>query len=203
MASEVILESKLAKDYALENIAGSLSYLLIKAMPGPSVDFTVLPLNLSIVIDVSASMKGDKIKYAKEASRLVIDSLSPDDMVSIVIFSDAAKSIVPHTQVTDKASIIKAIDKIGPVSGTRMFYGIEQAIMEMNMVAYRDCVNMMKLLTDGETEGESKCIEMIKREKDRGIIVSTFGIGDTYNELLLKTISDITLGKVYHLQSPR
>jgi Ca-activated chloride channel family protein len=202
MASEVIFECKLAREYALENIAGSLSYLLIKAMPSPSIDFDFLPLNLSIVIDVSASMKGDKIKHAKEASKLVIDLLSPDDMLSIVIFSDAAKSIVPHTRVTDKDSIIKAIDKIGPVSGTRMFYGIEKAIEEMNMDAYRDSVNMMILLTDGETEGETKCIDLVKQEKDRGVIISTFGIGDTYNELLLKAISDITLGKVYHLQAP-
>lgn len=202
MASEVILESKLAREYALENIAGSLSYLLIKAMPNPSMNFSVLPINLCIVIDVSASMKGDKIKYAKEASRLIIDSLSPDDTLSVVIFSDAAKSIVPHTNVIDKDSIIKAVDKIGPVSGTRMFYGIEKAITEMYIDGHDDSVNMMILLTDGETEGETKCIDLVNQVKDRGIIISTFGIGDTYNELLLKAISDITLGKVYHLQSP-
>ncbi len=202
MASEVILECKLARDYTLENIAGSLSYLLVKAMPNPSMNFSFLPLNICIVIDVSASMKGDKIKNAKEASKLVVDSLSPDDMLSIVIFSDAAKSIVQHSNVHDKESIIKAIDKIGPVSGTRMFYGIEKAINELDLEANRDCVNMMILLTDGETEGEVKCIDLARQVKDMGVIISTFGIGDTYNELLLKSLSDITLGTVYHLQSP-
>jgi Ca-activated chloride channel family protein len=202
MASEVIIESKLAREYALENIAGSLSYLLVKTMPNPSMNFSSLPLNICIVIDVSASMKGDKIKSAKEASKLVVDSLSPDDMLSIVIFSDAAKSIVQHTNVQNKESIIKAIDKIGPVSGTQMFYGIERAINELDLDTNRDCVNMMILLTDGETEGEVKCIDLAQQVKDRGVIISTFGIGDTYNELLLKSISDITLGTVYHLQSP-
>ncbi|MEJ2739230.1 MAG: VWA domain-containing protein [Dehalococcoidia bacterium] len=201
MSSEVLLECKLAREYTLENIAGSLSYLIVKSMPDPAISFSLLPLNLSIVIDVSASMKGNKIKYAKEASSYIIDSLSPDDNVSVVIFSDAAKTIVPSTKVTDKDAIIKAISKIGPVSGTRMYYGIEKAIDEMNKVTDRDNINIMILLTDGETDGEDICLDIVRRERDKGIAISTFGIGETYNELLLKSISDVTLGKIYHLQS--
>lgn len=201
MSSEVLLECKLAREYTLENIAGSLSYLIVKSMPNPAINFNLLPINLGIVIDVSASMKGNKIKYAKEASSYIIDSLSPDDNVSVVIFSDAAKTIVPNTKVADKNTIISSINKIGTASGTRMFYGLEKAIDEMDKVTDRDSIDIMILLTDGETEGEEKCLDIVRNEKEKGITISTFGIGETYNELLLKSISDITLGKIYHLQS--
>ena len=110
MSSEVLLECKLAREYTLENIAGSLAYLIVKSMPDPAINFNLLPLNLSIVIDVSASMKGNKIKYAKEASSYIINSLSSDDNVSVVIFSDAAKAIVPNTKVLDKNAIISAVN---------------------------------------------------------------------------------------------
>lgn len=199
--TEVTLECKLARKYALENIAGSLAYLLIKATPNPTLDFGSLPLNLGILIDVSRSMKGDKIQYAREASKLVVQSLSPDDMISIVIFSDNARAIVPHNEARDKTSILAAIDKIRTVSGTRMYKGIETAVAEMRKATKPGCINFMIILTDGETEREELCLSLAQQEMRNKLVISTFGIGDTYNEGLLKSIADATLGKIFHLQA--
>ncbi len=199
--SEVLLECKLARNYALENVSGSLAYLLIKATPNPAVNFDSLPLNLGLVIDVSASMKGDKIKYARDASKFVIESLSPDDMVTVVIFSDDARAIVPHSEVREIGPILSAIDKIRPVSGTRMYKGIETAVAEMSKARNLNYTNSMLLLTDGETEGGERCLEISRQEAKNRLTISTFGIGDKYNEELLKSIADATLGKTYHLQT--
>ena len=199
--SEVILECKLARDYALENMAGSLCYLLIKATPNPAVSFNSLPLNLSLVIDVSASMKGNKMQHAKEASKFVIESLSPDDLVSIIIFSDDARAIVPLSATSEKDSILTAIDRIGPVSGTRMFKGLETAIAEIRKAPEQSYINSMIILTDGETEGEDQCLAIAQQEARNNLSISAFGIGDQYNEELLKSIADTTLGKIYHLQT--
>ncbi|HEX76787.1 MAG TPA: VWA domain-containing protein, partial [Dehalococcoidia bacterium] len=199
--AELDLECKLSRNYALENVADSLAYLLIKATPNPTINFGSLPLNLGIVIDVSASMRGDKIRYAREASKFVVESLSPDDMVSVVIFSDDTRVVVPHSKAREKSTMLPAIDKIRPASGTRMYKGIETAAAEMRKAAGLSCINFMIILTDGETEGEEQCLSVVQQEMRNRFTISTFGIGDKYNERLLKAIADATLGKIYHLQT--
>jgi Ca-activated chloride channel homolog len=41
-----------------------------------------VPLNLSLVIDRSGSMAGDKIAFAKKAAQFVVDNLRTEDRVS-------------------------------------------------------------------------------------------------------------------------
>ena len=202
MTVPVRLECKLARKYALENIEGSLAYLLVKTIPDTSAIFGSLPLNVCILIDVSASMKGDKIKYAREASKYVVQALNPEDLISIVLFSDDTRVLVSQGRVQDIDSILKAIDKIRPASGTRMFKGMEQALKEMNNSNAENHLNLMMILTDGETEGETKCLSLAREASQQNTMISTFGIGSSYNEELLKMISDATLGNIAHLQSP-
>ncbi len=203
MTAPVRLECKLARKYALENIDGSLAYLLVKAIPDTSTIFGSLPLNVCILIDVSASMKGDKINHAREASKYVVQSLTPEDLISIVLFSDDVRVLVSQGRVQDSDSIVKAIDKIRPASGTRMFKGMEQALSEMGKSGRGTHLNLLMVLTDGETEGETKCLTLAREAAQQSIIISTFGIGATYNEELLKMISDSTLGNIAHLHSPQ
>ncbi len=202
MAVPLSLECKPARRYALENIDGSLAYLLVKTIPDTSVMFGSLPLNIGILIDVSASMKGDKINYARDASKYIVQSLSPEDLISIVIFSDDAKVLVSQGRVENAEPILKAIDKIRPASGTRMFKGMEAAIAELHRNEAQSHLNLLLLLTDGETEGEMKCLALAKEAAQIKTMISTFGIGPSYNEELLKMISDSTMGNITHLQSP-
>src|SRR5688572_32566931 len=46
------------------------------------------PLNLSLVIDRSGSMSGDKLNYVKEAARHVLRLLTEADRLSTVIYDD-------------------------------------------------------------------------------------------------------------------
>src|SRR3989338_8039601 len=42
-----------------------------------------VPLNISVVLDRSGSMDGDKLKYAKEALKYVVNNLDSRDVISI------------------------------------------------------------------------------------------------------------------------
>ncbi len=200
--AELTIECKLARRYAMENMAGSLAYLLIEAVPNISTGLRSLPLNISLVIDVSGSMKGQKIKYAVEAAKLVVTSLSEDDWVSIITFSDEAEAIVPSTKGSNNAAIFYALDKIRTLSGTRMQYGMEMGIREMRKAGFSGKANRMIILTDGETEGEDWCRTIALQEKDNNVVISTLGIGEKYNEYLLDDISSATLGSFFHLKTP-
>jgi|GEM_PF-1502024 len=200
--AEITLSCKLARDYTMENEPDALAYLLIKLVPNAAIDFGSLPANLCLVIDVSGSMRGQKIKNAKQAAKYVVNALKPIDTVSVVIFSDEARAIVPAAKVIDKFPILSAIDKISIVGGTRMYHGLEVGVREIRRGATPHTINRMIVLTDGETEGEEQCLTIARQEAQNNLVITTFGIGTTYNEEFLKELSDTTLGSFYHLQTP-
>jgi Ca-activated chloride channel family protein len=201
--AELQFECKLARRYTMENVYSALAYLLIETAPNLSVNLRSLPLNISLVIDVSGSMKGQKIRYAVEAAKLVVTALSEDDWVSIITFSDEAEAIVHNTKVADKADIFYALEKIRILSGTRMHHGMELAIREMRKAGFSDKANRMIILTDGETEGEDWCRTIATQERENNVVISTLGIGERYNEYLLDDISCATLGSFFHLRTPQ
>lgn len=200
--AEITLSCKLARNYTMTDVPDALGYLLVKVVPNRAVDFGSLPVNLGLVIDVSGSMRGKKIKGAKQAAKHVVNALKPIDIVSVTIFSDEARAIVPAAKVTDKFPILTAIDKISIMGGTRMYHGLEVASREMHRAMSSTTINRMIVLTDGETEGEEQCMTIARQEAQNNIVIAAFGIGDKYNEEFLKEISDTTLGSFYHLQSP-
>ncbi|MEB3251774.1 MAG: VWA domain-containing protein [Cyanobacteriota bacterium] len=55
------------------------------------------PLNLSLVIDRSGSMRGQKTHYAREAARFAVENLLPCDRLSVVLFDDRIETLVPST----------------------------------------------------------------------------------------------------------
>lgn len=200
--SEVELECRLARNYSLENIPNALAYLLIKVIPDPALDFGSMPMNLGLVIDASRSMGGKKIKYAREAAKLLVNALRPQDSVSVTIFSDDAEVIVPATNANQVGSIMHALDKMHVISGTRMYHGMETGVREMQKAGFDNAINRMIILTDGMTEGEERCCSIAEQEADNRVVISTFGIGDKYNEDLLMDIAGKTLGSFQHLQAP-
>ena len=199
---EVELECRLARNYSLENIPNALAYLLIKVIPDPALDFGSMPVNLGLVIDASRSMGGNKIKFAREAAKLLVNALRPQDSVSVTTFSDEAEVIVPATRASQTGSIIYALDKMHVISGTRMYHGMETGVREMQKAGFDNAINRMIILTDGLTEGEERCCSIAEQEADNRVVISTFGIGDKYNEDLLIDIAGKTLGSFQHLQSP-
>lgn len=199
---EITLDCRLARKYTTVDVPDALAYLLIRVVPDSSVDFGSLPVNLGLVIDISGSMRGQKIKNAKEAAKYVVNALKPVDTVSVTVFSDEARAIVPASKVTDKFLILTAIDRISIVGGTRMYHGLETGAREIHRGSTSNSINRIIALTDGQTEGEEQCLTIAQQEAHNGLVITAFGIGNEYNEEFLKQLADTTLGSFYHLQTP-
>jgi Ca-activated chloride channel homolog len=60
------------------------------------------PVNVSIVLDKSGSMQGQKIVQAREAAKMAIGRLNANDIVSVVLYDSTVKVLVPATKVSDK-----------------------------------------------------------------------------------------------------
>ena len=67
-----------------------LLYLLV-SVQRPQIDSAeYLPRNLSLIIDCSTSMKGDRLNNVKRAAAAIVEGIGPEDKISVVPFSDRA-----------------------------------------------------------------------------------------------------------------
>ena len=82
------------------------------------------PKALVLLIDVSYSMEGDKLKQAKAGAVACLDLLNENDYIGVVTFSDDTKVVVSLTSIKNKSAIIKRINSITVEGSTTMKPGL-------------------------------------------------------------------------------
>lgn len=195
MANEVALSCRLNKAQLPVMSTQQLVYVLIDVVPGATMAQVQMPLNLSLVLDKSGSMAGKKIENLRDAAKRVIDRLGPQDVLSIVAFSDRKYVIADSQAVTDREALKRHIDRIRDGGGTAISGGMGQGLFELEKAAGPDRVSRMLLLTDGQTFGdEDACKRLGKKAGERGIVVSALGLGDDWNEDLLDEVTGASGG---------
>lgn len=170
-----------------------VAYLLIEAQAAAIA--AKMPLNFCLVLDRSGSMQGAKLAALKEATKRVIETLTPQDIVAIVLFDDTVETLVPATFATDKAALIAQVDAIEEAGGTAMSGGMAAGIVELRKNHDPDRVRAMLLLTDGQTWGdEDRCRALAQELARDGVRVTALGLGAEWNEALLDDIAEATGG---------
>jgi len=172
-----------------------LVYILIEAQPTGAVAEVQMPLNFSLVLDHSGSMSGEKLTNLKEAAKLAVDRMGPQDLISIVVFDDKVKVIVPSQPVTDPDDLERQIDSIRDGGGTEMSRGMRQGLKELQKGLGADRISRILLLTDGETFGdEDTCRRLAEEAGGQGIAIAALGLGEEWNEELLDDIAQASGG---------
>ncbi len=164
-----------------------------------------LPVNLAVVLDKSGSMNDDqKMTYVKEGLKLMLDSLGPQDTLSIVAYDSRAHLIMPPTPVRQPRLIAAIIDSIYPSGATNIHDGLLLGYQQL-LERYDDrAVNRLMLLSDGvPTTGPTE-IESIVAASDAfdryNIGVSTIGVGTDFNHELMLQLARQGGGNFYFLQ---
>ncbi|MFN3430268.1 MAG: vWA domain-containing protein [Candidatus Sericytochromatia bacterium] len=164
------------------------------------------PLNLSLVIDRSGSMQGDKIAYARQAAAFAVEQLTPQDRVSLVAFDDEVNVLVPSTRVEYKALLLGAIRGIEPGGSTALHEAWRQGGLQVSHHLAADHLNRVIVLSDGlanvgETNPDTIAADVHKLAK-LGVSTTTLGVGDDYNEDLMQAMAKSGDGNYYYIQSP-
>jgi uncharacterized protein YegL len=162
------------------------------------------PLNFSSVLDVSGSMQGDKISQAKEAIRQAVRFLHPDDIFSLVTFSSQVECTFQPVNVHKQtiADVESALQKMNAGGNTSLCDGLEMGIK--NATENKKDTNLVLLLSDGQAnEGETDLEKVGQRAlqgREKGLTVSTLGVGLDYNEALMTEVAIQGGGRYYHIQ---
>lgn len=133
-------------------------------------------LDLVTVLDVSGSMKGDRIEKLKKAMEFVVKKLSPIDRLSVITFSKNAKRLCPLRQITEssKTDIINLINKIAAEGATNITDGLQKALQVLNDRRFKEGRSIgVMLMSDGEQNAGGDAAQV----KVSDVPVYTFGFG--------------------------
>lgn len=178
-------------------------YALLEIGPAVTSGHERLPLDVSIVIDRSTSMKGARLENVKEAARQIVDELDDDDTLAIVSFNDRADVILSDQVGFSRAQAKAAITALQAEGGTELLQGMRAGLGQLGMHRKQDVVSHLILLTDGHTYGDDEgCVAAAERAGKRGIGISAMGIGEDWNDDLLDEIAARSGGDSAYVASP-
>lgn len=141
-----------------------------------------------------------KIDLAKAASRRVLDAMQDGDVLCLICFSDRAAVVLPAQALgPERAALHEAIAQMGAHGGTHMARGIEAAEAQLARMGGEGAVRKLVILTDGQTRGEHRCLELAERSS---IPYLLGGIGHGYNHRLLEEMACRTRGRAEYIDRP-
>jgi Ca-activated chloride channel family protein len=163
-------------------------------------------INLGVVLDRSGSMHGPKLKKAKEAVEFVVNNLSNEDVFALTIYDHKVDTIIPSAKLTNRTAIINQLRSIRSRGRTNLFGGVAEGAQQVENAKHLEYRNVLLLLSDGlANEGitdRGRIRESVFDIYGGGISISTFGVGDDFDEDLLVNIADATGGSFYFIETP-
>jgi Ca-activated chloride channel homolog len=162
------------------------------------------PLNVCLVLDRSTSMKGEKMDVVKSTAIQVLRSLRPQDILSVVTFSDRAEVIIPAAYHQERTRLEARIQMIQPSGATEIYQGLEAGVKEVMRSIDSKRINHIILLTDGHTYGDEQlCLTLASKVAEHGIGISAMGIGQEWNDIFLDVLATRTGGSSTFISEPQ
>lgn len=162
------------------------------------------PLNVCLVLDRSTSMQGEKMDLVKAAALQVLRNLRPQDVMSVVAFSDRAEVIIPASFYQERSRLESKIQMILPGGATEIYQGLEAGAKEVMRSIDNRRINHIILLTDGHTYGdEQQCLALASQLAERNVGISGLGIGREWNDIFLDVLATRTGGSSAYIVEPQ
>jgi Ca-activated chloride channel family protein len=172
--------------------AGEDGYFMLLVAPAREDDGTSLPRDLTLVLDVSGSMSGEKIEQAKAAVRQALGSLRGTDRFRLIAFSNRVTlfrdAFTPATTEQLEAAR-RWVAGLAADGGTNIAGALEAAL---GQATSEERVSMVVFVTDGMPTVGEQSPERIAQDAGARIgrmRVFTFGVGHDVNTYLLERLA--------------
>ncbi|MHC4304725.1 MAG: VIT domain-containing protein [Planctomycetota bacterium] len=178
--------------------SGGGGYFLLMAGLPASIDDAAIRIKreVTIVIDRSGSMAGEKMNQARAAALQVLEGLDDGEAFNIIDYSSSVSSFASRPVTKDSQTVAGArryLASIRPAGGTN----IHDALLEaLNQPPAASMLPIVLFVTDGlPTIGrtrEADIRDMVEQANVHKRRVFTFGVGHDVNVPLLDRIADRT-----------
>lgn len=208
MDNIINLTSKLENTYWLSNSPKRelFLYISLKAGKAPEKNERV-PVNISLVIDRSGSMQGEKLDYVKKAVKFVVDNLNQEDYISVVQYDNQVDVVSESSRVQNKKVLQNKVDKIRAGGSTNLSGGMLEGYNQVRKTKKEGYVNRILLLSDGLANQGITVPEKLqqiaqKTFREQGIATSSFGVGADFNEILMTNLAEYGGANYYYIDTP-
>ncbi len=170
--------------------------LLIAGVPELPADRVLVKREVTVVIDRSGSMRGEKMDQAKAAALQVIEALEDGEMFNIIDYSDSIATFAPKPEVKSAETIARArayIGNIRALGGTNISDALVEALRQQPVGDAASTMPLVLFLTDGlPTVGERREVairEIAVKANVHKRRIFTFGVGVDVNAPLLSVLA--------------
>jgi Ca-activated chloride channel homolog len=163
-------------------------------------------VNAVLIVDRSGSMSGEKIARARDAARALIAELDGEDRLAIVDFASDAHLLFHSAAVTPalKEIALAQVARLQATTGTNLSAALDLAAPQLAQGRAPSRLDKVFLATDGlANEGVSDRDALLRiAARDFGrAAVSTFGIGEDYDEDFLAALAAQGGGRTLFIHS--
>ena len=171
---------------------GEDGFALLFLAPPAAGEAATVGRDLTLVVDVSGSMSGEKMEQAKAALRQALDALRSRDRFRLIAFSSAVRQFREgFTQAGERevAEARRFVDDLDANGGTNLAGAVEAALSEHGDA---ERLPMVLLLTDGLPSVGEQAPDRIAAEAAAHIgraRIFTVGVGHDVNTYLLDRLA--------------
>lgn len=164
------------------------------------------PVSLSIVIDRSGSMKGQRLTNAIAAARGMLGRLRHNDTISLIAYDDTAELLLAPTTVdrVDRLAFERMLSSLRSGGHTCISCGLDLARAQVRSRA--GALSRVLLLSDGvanrglTTVPEFRLLGDVARQERTAI--TSIGVDLDYDERTLFAVSQASNGHHYFVEDP-
>lgn len=165
------------------------------------------PVRVAFVLDRSGSMQGEKIRLARQAVHDALGLLRAEDRFAIAAYDRTVDIVVPETAATEDA-VARArllLMQYNARSLTNLSEGWLKGCREIGGERSGEALQRAILLTDGlANEGITSPAELAQHARElrnRGISTTALGVGEDFDEELLRLMAVNGGGNFYFADS--
>ena len=171
-------------------------FMVVAGLPAKLPEDRKISREVTLVIDRSGSMNGDKWKQAKQGAMQIISGLGEGEAFNLIAYNGQVdklfKQPVIRTDETEE-SARGFLDRMRPAGGTNIHDALVEALIQKPLEGK---LPMVLFMTDGlATVGATNEVtirELAAKHNEHKRRIFTFGVGVDVNAPLLENIADTT-----------
>jgi Ca-activated chloride channel homolog len=208
----VRLSTELVQHKYLIGSDGRISLALDLAaadMPAPATDKPRQRIDLAVVLDRSGSMDGRKLDDARTAIVRMLDWLSPEDRLALIVYDHTVQTLYPLTQLNElhRRQFADTVNHILAGGGTNLGGGLQAGIDALRRVPAENRQRKVIMISDGQANhgitDAAALGQMASSASRQGVVISTVGVGYDFNEYLMTSLADQGAGRYHFLENPQ
>ena len=161
--------------------------------------------NFVFLVDTSGSMYGsDRLDLAVKGFKMLTDSLTENDRVSLVTYSGSFETILDGVSGDQHSRIRRALDSLDASGCTNGSAGINEAYRCAEDNFIKGGNNRVIVASDGDMNmgitSTSGLTDLIREKKESGVFLTVLGFGaGNYSDANMESIADAGNGNYYYI----